>query len=104
MRKQLKEDVSSFLTKSHELLYNIFKNLTETTNSLSSEKSRIAEISSYYLNNTDTSYVDIIQQAKEIMDNYYLNEKELIEPLVDDMLNNFPERTLIEMLKNDNYL
>ena len=54
----------------------------------------------YYLNNTDTSYVDIIQQAKEIMDNYYINEKELIEPLVDDMLNKFPERTLIEMLKN----
>ena len=100
MRKQLKEDVSSFLIKSHELLYNIFQNLTEATNSLSSEKSRIAEISSYYLNDTDTSYVDIIKQAKEIMDNYYIKEKELIEPLVDDMLNKFPETTLIEMLKN----
>ena len=100
MRQKLKKDVSSFLIKSHELLYNIFKNLTETTNSLSSEKSRIAEISSYYLNDTDTSYVDIIKQAKEIMDNYYINEKELIEHLVDDMLNEFPERTLIKMLKN----
>ena len=34
--------------------------------------SKIEEISSYYLNDTDTSYVDIIQQAKKIMDNYFL--------------------------------
>ena len=33
---------------------------------------KIEEISSYYLNDTDTSYVDVIQQAKEIMDNYYI--------------------------------
>ena len=100
MKKKLKEDVSTFLDDSHELLHNIFKNLTEVTNSLSSKKSKIAEISSYYLNNTDTSYVSIIQQAKEIMDNYYINEKEKIEPLVDVMLNNFPETTLIDELKN----
>ena len=48
MRQQLKEDVSSFLTKSHELLYNIVKNLIETTNFLSSGKSRTAENSSKY--------------------------------------------------------
>ena len=100
MRKKLKEDVSSFLSESHQLLYNIFKNLTEATNALSSQKSKIAEISSYYLNNTDTSYVDIIQQAKEIMDNYYINEKELIEPLVDEMLYNFSQFTLVDTLKN----
>ena len=100
MRKKLKEDISKFLLDSHELLYNIFKNLTELTNSLSSEKNKIAEISSYYLNNTDTSYVNIIKQAKEIMDNYYKNEKNLIQPLVETMLNEFPEKTLIDALKN----
>ena len=100
MKKKLKEDVSTFLSASHELLFNIFKNLTETTNSLSSKKSKIAELSSYYLNDTDTSYVNIIQQAKEIMDNYYINEKQKIEPLVDEMLNNFPEITILGELKN----
>ena len=88
------------MSASHELLFNIFKNLTETTNSLSSKKSKIAELSSYYLNDTDTSYVNIIQQAKEIMDNYYINEKQKIEPLVDEMLNNFPEITILGELKN----
>ena len=100
MRNKLKSDVSDFLTKSHELLFNIFENLTEATNSLSSKKSRIAEISSYYLNDTDTSYVEVIKQAKEIMDTYYIKEKEHIEPLVDEMLNSFPETTFIEPLKN----
>ena len=100
MKQKLKEDVSTFLTDSHEMLYNIFKNLTEATNSLSSTKSKIAEISSYYLNDTDTSYVDIIQQAKEIMDNYYINEKNLIEPLVDEMLNNFVKNAIFDNLKN----
>ena len=100
MKQKLKEDVSTFLTDSHEMLYNIFKNLTEVTNSLSSTKSKIAEISSYYLNDTDTSYVDIIQQAKEIMDNYYINEKNLIEPLVDEMLNNFVKNAIFDNLKN----
>ena len=99
MRKQLKEDVSEFLLESHQLLDNIFQNLTEATNTLSSQKSKIAEISSYYLNDTDTSYVNVIQQAKEILDNYYIKEKELIEPLVDQMLSNFSEYT-IDSLKN----
>ena len=89
MRKKLSNDISSFLKKSHNLLLNIFNNLTEVTNSLSSKKSKIAEISSYYLNNTDTSYVDIIIKAKEILNNYYINEKGIIEPIINKMLDNF---------------
>ena len=34
------------------------------------------------------------------MDNYYINEKQKIEPLVDEMLNNFPEITILGELKN----
>ena len=52
--KELSNDISSFIETSHELISNIFKNLTKTTNSLSSINSKIAEISSYYLNHTDT--------------------------------------------------
>ena len=99
-RKKLELDVSDFLSESHVLLFNIFENLTQSTNSLSSKKSKIAEISTYYLNDTDTSYVEVIKQAKEIVDTYYIKEKELIEPLVDDMLNSFPETTFIAPLKN----
>ena len=100
MKEIFKEDISTFLLKSHELLYNIFKNLTETTNSLSSKKSKIAEISSFYLNHTDTSYFEIIQQAKEILETYYINEKNLIEPIVNEVINKVEESVLFVDLKN----
>ena len=98
-KNNLKQSLSSFLAESHQLLYYIFSNLTEATNLLSSKKSKIAEIYSYYLNNTDTSYVDIIQKAKEIMLNYYINEKEIIKPLIDKMLNEFYNNSLISAEK-----
>ena len=97
---ELSNDISSFIESSHYLISSIFKNLTITTNSLSSINSKIAEISSYYLNNTDTSYVGIIQMTKEIFNNYYINEKNLIEPMVDDMLNRYNENINDGELKN----
>ena len=90
----LKNEISSFIINSRNLLSYIFNNLTKATNSLSSEKSRIAEISSYYLNNTDTSYVDIISKAKEILNNYYINEKNKIEPMLNELIDNFAQNTL----------
>ena len=90
----LKESISNFLTESHKLLNYIFTNLTEASQILSSKKSKIAEVSSYYLNNTDTSYIDIINKAKEILDNYFIKEKELILPLVNNMLNKFDNESL----------
>ena len=98
-KNNLKQALSSFLAESHQFLYYIFSNLTETTKLLSSKKSKIAEISSYYLNNTETSFVDIIQKAKEIMSNYYINEKNLIKPLIDKMLNEFYDNSIISAEK-----
>ena len=40
----------------------------------------------------------MIQKAKEIMSNYYINEKKLIKPLVDKMLNETTEGGLIVIL------
>ena len=103
-RINLKQAVSSFLTESHQLLYYIFSNLTETTRILSSKKSKIAEINSYYLNYTDTSFIDIIKKATEILSNYYINEIKFIKPLIDEMLNNFYNESLISAEKIHNVL
>ena len=94
IKDELKDYISSFLTDSHNYLNNIFNKLKEVTNSLSSTKSKIAEISSYYLNGTDTSYYDIINKAVEILNNYYIKEKNLIEPLVNNIINEFYEDSL----------
>ena len=86
IRNILKNEIQNFLTNSHNLLFQIFDNLEEASNALSSTKNKIAEISSYYLNHTDTSYIDLIQEAKDILDNYYINEINKIVPLFNDIL------------------
>ena len=92
-KKKLKEDISKFLADSHNLLFKLFDNLSELSNVLSSDKSKIVGMSTYYLNNTDSSYYEIIQQAKNILDNYYKNEKALIQPLVNTILERFYTNT-----------
>ena len=75
-RKRLKEDISTFLIDSHNLMFKLFDNLTEVSEILSSEQSKIMEMVSYHLNNTDTSYYDIIIKAADILKEY--PEKETV--------------------------
>jgi len=100
----LKNDVSTFLANSHNLMFKLFDNLSELSEALSTNENKIVGISSYYLNNTDTSYYEIIQEAKNILDNYYKNEKNLIYPLVNDMLENFEKNTINIIEKYQNML
>ena len=88
-RKRLKEDISTFLIDSHNLMFKLFDNLTEVSEILSSEQSKIMEMVSYHLNNTDTSYYDIIIKAADILKEYPEKEKVLIIPLVDKILEKF---------------
>lgn len=47
------------------------------------------KMSNYYLNNTSTSYDDIIERAKDILYNYYKTGKESINEGIQLMLNKF---------------
>ena len=93
-RKKLEQDISIFLSDSHNLLFKIFNNITELSDALSSTNSKIVGIAAYYLNNTDVSYYEIIQSAKNILDNYYQNEKNLISPLVNKIIERFYKNAL----------
>ena len=88
-RKKLKEDISTYLEVSHNLIFKLFNNLKEVSEILSSEQSKIMEMVSYHLNDTDTSYYDIIQKATNILNDYPEKEKALIIPLVDKILEKF---------------
>ena len=103
-KKKLKENISSFLTNSHNLMFKLFEQLTDLSNALSTDKSKIVGISTYYLNNTDSSYNDIIQKAKYILDNYYQKEKDLIYPMVDTNLKKFYKNTKESMEKYQSML
>jgi hypothetical protein len=59
---KLKEDISTFLSNGHNLIYKLFNNLKELNTLLSSKKSKIASISAFYgLNKTNSSYIKAIE-------------------------------------------
>ena len=106
----LKRDISilndyiyNFIKQSNRLVNKISDNMKELGELLKSPKQTIADISLYYLNNTSTSYIDTINKAKTILMNYYINQKDLIIPEVDKILEKF-ETTTIESIKKQIYL
>ena len=89
IKNNLKNNISSFLSGSHSLLNNIINNLRELYELLSSDKSIITEISSYYLNDNNISYLDKLKETKIITENYNIEEKNSIETLLNRMLMEF---------------
>ena len=87
-----------YIKQSHILIDRISNNLTELKNLIKSPKQKISDISYYYMKNTTVSYINIINDAKNILLNYYENEKDLIIPKVKELLANF-ENITIESLE-----
>ena len=103
-KTKLNNDISSFLTNSHNLIYNIFNNLRDYNSAISSKKSIIANIATNYcLNNTNNSFVGVVENAKNILDNYYIDEKNLIVGLLNEIFNNFSNNA-INSINNGHYL
>ena len=84
--KILNKNIYEYIEESHNIIYLLFTNLEELSSSLSSSKSKLTEISTYYLNHTSTSYVTTIKKAKNILSNYYKDEFNLIKPQIDKIL------------------
>ena len=114
--KILNKNIYDYIEESHKIINDLFNNLNELGKSLSSPKSLLTEISTYYLRNTTTSYTSTIQEAEEILTNYYKNEYNLILPQVEKILNKFEEKlkesvekemkivnNLYEKIENKNY-
>ena len=110
---KLNSSIQSFIINSHELLDNLVNNVTELSDTLYSNEGKITEILKYYLKYEDSSYHDVFLKAKLLMENYYINETNLIEPLLKKLLNEFSSnfnesiiiyqnilKTLIIKLKN----
>ena len=98
--KILNSDINNYIQKSHILVDNIFKNIQNLTKSLNSSKSKLTEISTYFLDNTPSSFLGTINEASEILMNYYKNEKELILEKIKEPLNMF-ESGVIESIKKE---
>ena len=90
--KVLNNDINNYIQNSHILVNNIYKNLQNLSQSLNSSKSKFTEISTYFLNNTPSSFIDTINEASEILMNYYKNEKKIILDKLQEPLNLFESR------------
>ena len=60
--KVLNNDINNYIQNSHILVNNIYKNLQNLSQSLNSSKSKFTEISTYFLNNTPSSFIDTINE------------------------------------------
>ena len=114
--KILNTNIYDYIEESHKIINDLFNNLNELSKSLSSPKSLLTEISTYYLRNTTTSYTSTIKEAEDILTNYYKNEYNLILPQVEKILIKFEEKmdesiekemkiikNLYEKIENKNY-
>ena len=86
--KILNSNIYDYTEVSHTIINQLFDNLSDLGKALSSSKSKLTEISTYYLNNTCNSYLSTIESAEKILMNYYKDEYNLIKEKVDIILNN----------------
>ena len=103
----LYNNINEYTRNSHNLIYELFDNLKYLSESLNLKKSKLTEISTYYLNHTSYSFIGIIQESEKILNNYYKLEYNSIKSKVNLLLKNF-EDNLIESLQKEseiiNYL
>lgn len=89
MLSNLNTNIYSYLSQSHKLLDNVFQNVRSLSNSLKSTKSKLTEISTYYLNNTPNSFNDVVAITQDLLLNYYKNEDDMIIKKVTYLIGNF---------------
>ena len=100
----LNDYIYEYIKNSHILVNKISNNLEELGNLIKSPKQVISDISNYYLNHTSTSYINTINEAQKILLNYYENEKDLIVPLVEELLEKFENVTIESIQKQINLI
>ena len=89
-----KNNILSFVNKSHILVNDIYLNMKNITNTIFSENNKIKDVSNYYLNIKDNLNLEIINTSKNILDNYYINEKNnFVLPKINNTLWKFSNKS-----------
>ena len=96
----LYNDVYGYIDEINELILDMLKNFGNLTNTLITKNNTYTAITNYYSNDTSASYVNIIKNIKEILNNYFIDEYNLIFPKIENLLHTFNESTK-ESLKKD---
>ena len=99
IKNKLRDNIQTFIEESHNFIEIISNNISEFIDMLSSNKSKITEISTYYLQYKDSSYENIIKKAILIFENYNINEKNIIDTLLNDIFTDFSKNFFETMNK-----
>ena len=100
----LDDYIYNFTKQSHILVNKVSNELKVLGDLIKSPKATISDISTYYMNHTSISYVNTIKDAKEILMNYYLNEKDKITSEVEKVLKKYEEVTMESIQKQLNLM
>ncbi len=99
----LNKNLYSYIQNCHKLFNNIFKNVQSLSHSLNSTKSKLTEISTYFVNNTPSSFIETIKETEEILMNYYKTEKNLVLEKIQEPLNIF-EKNIKQSIQKEEKL
>ena len=86
------------------MCYALAMNGKELTSLMNSKKSKVAIIASFYeTNSTYSSFMNIIKSACELLDNYYIYEKDKIGPILDKLFGKFLNSSL-QLIENGQFI
>jgi hypothetical protein len=89
-----KNNILYFVNKSHILVNDIYMNMKNIIDIIYSDNNKIKDVSNYYLNIKEIINLQNIKPAKNILDNYYIKEKNnFILPAINNTLSNFSNKS-----------
>ena len=91
----LSDNIYTYIDELHELIDKILNNFSTLTKILLTNNNTYTQITNYYLNNTSSSYYNLIQKIKTIIDTYFIKEYEAIFPKINELI------YLIELNSNE---
>ena len=91
----IENNINTFLDEINNKIRTMLNNLECLSNILINKNNTFTVITNYYLNNTSSSYVNIIQKMKNILDTYFLNEYNIIYPKITELM------SLLDQNSND---
>ena len=86
---KLSNSIYEYNKKLFNLVQAIFHNLRDLSNILLSDKNKLTEITTYYLNHSTYSYENIIQEIEKILNNYYIDGYNKINSKLEAMFTEF---------------
>ena len=98
----LKQNIDNYIRQSHIFINNIFNNIKDLGDSLDSKKNKLTEISTYYSEQSNTSYANIIKTAQNILMNYYKLENETINVKIGSLLKDLENQINHSVIKEIN--